>query len=50
MKILKKSFDLLYFIAEKCGHMDKKLSFYFIFSFFLVPFKILTKKCGQVDK
>ena len=42
INIMKKSFNLLYFIAWKCGHVDKKLFFYFIFSitlFFYLFFK-----------
>ena len=33
----------MYVIITKCRHVDNKLSFYFMFSFFLVPFKIFAK-------
>jgi hypothetical protein len=52
MKILKKSFNLLYFTTWQCRLVDKKVSFYFISPFYLVHFKILTKVWtgGQVMK
>ena len=37
----------MYFIIQKCGYVDKKLSFYFIFSLFLVPFKFLSKSVDR---
>ena len=51
MKIMKKnSFNLMYISICKCRYVDKKVSFYFMFSFCYVLFTILTKKCGQVDQ
>ena len=51
MKIMKKnSFNLMYIFICKCRYVDKKVSFYFMFSFCYVLFTILTKKCGQVDQ
>ena len=51
MKIMKKNiFNLMYILICKCGYVDKKVFFYFIFSFCYVLFTILTKKCGQVDQ
>jgi hypothetical protein len=35
--------NCMYFNIQKCGYVDKKLSFYFNFSFILVPFKIFAK-------
>ena len=46
----KNTFNLMYILICKCGYVDKKVSFYFIFSFCYVLFTILTKKCGQVDQ
>ena len=40
----KKSFNHMYILIWKCGHLDKKVSFYFMFSFCYVPFTILRKK------
>ena len=51
IKIMKKNiFNLMYILICKCGYVDKKVFFYFIFSFCYVLFTILTKKCGQVDQ
>ena len=51
MKIMKKNiFNLMYILICKCGYVDQKVFFYFIFSFCYVLFTILTKKCGQVDQ
>ena len=46
----KNIFNLMYILICKCGYVDKKVFFYFIFSFCYVLFTILTKKCGQVDQ
>ena len=42
----------MYFIIQKWGHVGMRLSFYFMFSFFLVPFIFLQKEWtgGQVLK
>ena len=37
----------MYFIIQKCGYVDKKLSFYFISSFYLLPFKFLAKSVDR---
>ena len=42
-----KKINPIYFIIRKCRHVDKKLSFYFIFSFLLVPFKISVKSVDR---
>ena len=36
-----------YFIIQKCGYVDKKLFLCFMFSFFLVPFKFLSKSVDR---
>ena len=38
---------IMYFIIQKCGYVDKKLSFYFISSFYLLPFKFLAKSVDR---
>ena len=37
----------MYFIIQKCGYVDKKLSFYFMFSFFLISFKFFAKSVDR---
>ena len=46
LKVLKKN-NLICFIIRKCRHVDKKLSFYFMFSFFLVPSKLFSKSVDR---
>ena len=37
----------MYFIIQKCGYVDKKLSFYFMFSFFLISVKFFAKSVDR---
>ena len=37
----------MYFIIQKCGHVDKNLSFYFMFSFFLISFNFFAKSVDR---
>ena len=43
----KNNFHLMYFIIIKCGLVEKKLSFYLIFSLFCVPSKIFSKSVDR---
>ena len=43
----KNSFILMYILIWNCRDVDKKVSFYFMYSFCYVPFKILTKSVDR---